>query len=66
MSGKELPPEELEGFTKLVSDWFEQGDTMMREYLAACAAKPVHPIVVERSLEHVERRRLGLPQRNGR
>lgn len=63
MSGKELPPEDLAGFTKLVSDWFERGDKAMQEYLVASTARVVHPVVVERSPEHVERKRLGLPQR---
>jgi phage terminase small subunit len=54
MSGKELPPEELDGFTKLVTEWFEQGDKAMHEYLASCTAKPVQP-VSGRNLEAVER-----------
>jgi hypothetical protein len=61
MSGKELPPEELEGFARLVIDWLERGDKAMREYLASCTAQPVHPIAVER----IERRRLGLTHGNG-
>jgi phage terminase small subunit len=62
MGDKVLEGEELEGFTKLVTDWLERGTEAMHQYLAGCTAKIVRPIVVERNVVDAERKRLGLRQ----
>ena len=53
-----LTPEQRPEFARLIEGWINAFD----EYVAGCCAKPVNP-VTRRNLESIERKRLGLAQR---
>lgn len=54
--GYELTPAEVSGFVKLLFEYIEAMD----QYLCACKAKIVQPVMSPQQREYVERKRLGL------
>jgi phage terminase small subunit len=66
LSGKQLTGYELAEFEDMIGRWFSEGTAALRQFLAACTAKPVQQPAISLNPVDIERKRLGLlPRGNG-